>query len=135
MWNSNHELDIEKAGDDANKIVLLGSALKTGIFQALDTQKDLAALKEELNADERALYIVLEALCSMGYVIKSHDRYVIADKARPLFIMRGEEYVGGYLLHLMNILKSWLLLPDIIKGKKPEKEPAQRDITVFMHAM
>ena len=135
MWNSNHELDIEKAGDDANKIVLLGSALKAGIFQALDTQKDLAALKEELNADERALYIVLEALCSMGYVIKSHDRYVIADKARPLFIMRGEEYVGGYLPHLMNILKSWLLLPDIIKGKKPEKEPAQRDITVFMHAM
>ena len=96
MWNSNQELDIEKAGDDANKLILLGSALKAGIFQALDIEKDLATLKEELKADERALFIVLEALCSMGYVDKSHDRYVIADKARPLFLVHGDEYVGGY---------------------------------------
>ncbi|KPQ41522.1 MAG: hypothetical protein MPEBLZ_03885 [Candidatus Methanoperedens nitroreducens] len=126
MWNSNEELDIEKAGDDANKLVLLGSALKAGIFQALDRQKSLATLKEELKADERALFIVLEALCSMGYVDKSHDRYIIADKARPLFLLRGEEYVGGYLPHFMNILKSWLLLPDIIreKGRKENRFPA-----------
>ena len=135
MCNSNQELDIEKAGDEANKLVLLGSALKAGIFQALDTEKDIVTLKEELHADERALYIVLEALCSMGYVVKSHDRYVIADKARPLFLLRGEEYVGGYLPHLMNILRSWLALPDIIKGERPEKEPVPRDIPVFMHAM
>ena len=135
MWNSNDELDIEKAGDDANKLVLLGSALKAGIFLALETKKDLITLKEELMADERALFIVLEALCSLGYVVKSHDRYVIADKARPLFLFRNEEYVGGYLPHLMNILKSWLLLPDIIKGERPEREPVRRDIPVFMHAM
>ena len=135
MWNSKEELDIEKAGDDANKLVLLGSALKAGIFQALGTEKDIATLKEELKADERALFIVLEALCSMGYVDKSHDRYIIADKARPLFLLRGEEYVGGYLPHFMNILKSWLLLPDIIRGERPEREPVPRDIPVFMHAM
>ncbi|CAG0984560.1 3-hydroxy-5-methyl-1-naphthoate 3-O-methyltransferase [Methanosarcinales archaeon] len=135
MWNTNEELDIEKAGDDANKLVLLGSALKAGIFQALDTQKSLATIKKELKADERALFIVLEALCSMGYVDKSHNRYIIADKARPLFLLRGEEYVGGYLPHFMNILKSWLLLPDIIRGERPEREPVPRDIPVFMHAM
>ncbi|MFZ3384915.1 MAG: methyltransferase [Candidatus Methanoperedens sp.] len=135
MWNSNEELDIEKAGDDANKLVLLGSALQAGIFQALDTENDIATLKEELKADERALYIILEALCSLGYVVKSHDRYVIADKARPLFLLHGEEYVGGYLPHLMNILRSWLGLPDIIKGERPEREPVRRDIPVFMHAM
>ena len=121
MWNSNTELDIEKAGDDSNKLVLLGSALKAGIFRALDTEKDLATLKKELKADERALFIVLEALCSMGYIEKSHDMYVIADKSRPLFLLRGEEYVGGYLPHQMNILKSWLCLPDIIRGERPEK--------------
>jgi len=135
MWNSNQELDIEKAGDDANKLVLLGSALKAGIFQALDTEKSLANLKEELKADERALFIVLEALCSLGYVEKSHDRYIIADKARPLFLLQGEEYAGGYLPHFMNILKSWLALPELIKGERPEREPVPRDIPVFMHAM
>jgi len=135
MWNSNTELDIEKAGDDATKLVLLGSALKAGIFRALDTEKDLATLKKELKADERALFIVLEALCSMGYIEKSHDMYVTADKSRLLFLLRGEEYVGGYLPHQMNILKSWLLLPEIIRGERPEKEPVRRDIPVFMDAM
>lgn len=131
--NAGDELDIEKASEDARKLVVLGSALKAGIFQALGKEKDLATLTRELHADKRALYIMLEALCAIGYADKRNDRYVIADKARPLFIERGEEYVGGYLPHLMNILKAWLLLPQIIKGKKPEKE--KRDIAAFMHAM
>ncbi|MFZ2410515.1 MAG: methyltransferase [Candidatus Methanoperedens sp.] len=131
--NASDELDIEKASEDARKLVVLGSALKAGIFQALGKEKDIAALTRELHADKRALYIMLEALCAIGYVDKRKDRYVIADKARPLFLERGEEYVGGYLPHLMNILKAWLLLPQIIKGEKPEKE--KRDIAAFMHAM
>lgn len=135
MWDLNKELDIEKAGDDANELVLLGSALEAGIFHALDTEKDLVTLKEELQADERALFIVLEALCSMGYVEKSYDKYVISDKARPLFLEFGKDYVGGYLPHFMNILRSWLALPDIIRGIKPEREPIPRDIPVFIHAM
>lgn len=131
--NASDELDIEKASEDARKLVVLGSALKAGIFQALGKEKDLATLRRELHADKRALYIMLEALCAIGYVDKIHDRYVIADKGCPLFIERGEEYVGGYLPHLMNILKAWLLLPEIIKGEKPERE--KRDIAAFMHAM
>jgi len=135
MWNSNHQFDIIKAGDDATRLVLLASALRTGIFRALDREKDLATLKEELNADERALFIVVEALFSMGYVDKSHDRYIIADKARSIFLEMGKDYAGGYLPHFMNILKSWLALPEIIKGERPEREPVPRDIPVFMHAM
>lgn len=124
--NASDEMDIEKASEDARKLVVLGSALKAGIFQALGKEKDLAALTRELHADKRALSIVLEALCAIGYVDKRKDRYVIADKARPLFLERSEEYVGGFLPHLMNILKAWLLLPEIIKGEKPERE--KRDI-------
>ncbi len=135
MWDINKELDIQKAGDEANELVLLGSALEAGIFQALDTEKNLVTLKEELQADERALFIVIEALCSMGFAEKSYDKYIISDKARPLFLESGEDYVGGYLPHFRNILRSWLALPDIIKGIKPEKEPIRRDIPVFMHAM
>ncbi len=135
------ELDIEKAGDDARKLVLLASALKAGIFEALAEEKDIASLKRELDADERALYIVLEALCAMGYVNKTpylntgtdNDRYVIADKAVPVFLTRGKEY-AGFLPHFLNIMKAWLELPDIIKGQKPEKV-TPHDVAAFMHAM
>lgn len=133
MWTAKDELDIEKAGDEATKLVLLGSALRAGLFEALAKEKDSASLEQELHADERALHIVLEALSAIGYVDKSKDRYVLSEKARPLFLERGEDYVGGYLPHFMDILKAWLALPEIIKGAKPERE--KRDVAVFMHAM
>lgn len=132
MWTSKDEFDIEKAGDEATRLVVLGSALKAGLFEALDKEKDIASLKQELHADERALYIVLEALSSMGYVDKRQDKYTLSDNARPLFIEKGEDYVGGFLPHFMDILKAWLELPEIIRGKKPDRE---RDVAAFMHAM
>ena len=133
MWTSKGELDFETARDSASKLVLIGAAQKAGLFEALSEEKDIAALKRMLGADERALYIVLEALFALGYVDKRKDRYVIADKARSLFLERGEDYVGGSLPHFLDIMKAWLLLPEIIKGKKPPEE--ERDISAFMNAM
>src|SRR3989304_5952947 len=127
------EFDIESAGDDARELVLVGAAFKAGIFSALSMEKDIASLKHELQADERALYIIIEALSSLGYVDKKKDRYIIAERARPYFLEQGEEYVGGYLPHLLDILEAWLKLPDIIRGARPDRE--KDDVGAFMHAM
>lgn len=128
------ELDIDRAMDEAGELILLGSALQTGIFSALAQEKDIEALALELNADKRALYIVLEALCVMGYVKKRTGKYIIADRARPLLMEHGRDYMGGYLPHFMNKMKAWLELPLIIKGeKKGRKKP--ESISVFMNAM
>lgn len=132
--SSMEELNFARAIDDANKLVLIGSALKTGIFSALTGEKDIDTLTCELNADKRAMYIVLEALCGMGYVEKKKDKYIIAKRARPLFIKGGDEYVGGYLPHFMNKIKAWLELPLIIKGEKPGRKKPE-NIGVFMNAM
>jgi len=134
MWSSNEEFDFETARDYASKLVLLGSAQRAGIFEALLEEKDIAALKHMLNADERALFIVLEALCALGYVHKRQDRYIISGKARTLFLERGEEYVGGSLPHFLDMMNAWLKLPGIIKGAKPEREE-KHDVSAFMNAM
>ncbi len=102
------ELNFDRAIDDANKIVLPGSAMKTGLFSSLTVKKDIPSLTRELGADERALYIVLEALWAMGYVEKKTDRYLIANRALPLFIGRGKDYLGGYLPHALNKLNAFL---------------------------
>lgn len=133
MWTSKEELDIEKARDGASKLVVLGSALKAGLFEALAEEKDIVTLARELHGDERALFIMLEALSVMGYINKRQGRYVISNRACPMFLERGEEYVGGFLPHFMDIMKAWLMLPYIIKGEKPERE--KRDVAAFMHAM
>lgn len=135
MWSNESEFDIEEAGENATKLVLLASAFKAGLFSALSEEKDIPALSRALGADERAIFIVLEALTSMGYVNKKNDRYIIADMARPLFIERGDDYVGGFLPHFLNIMKAWMALPEIIKGAKPDKEPRRPDIASFMGAM
>ena len=126
--------DFDRAIDEANKLVLIGSALKTGIFSALTREKDIDIITRELNADKRAMYIVLEALCEMGYVEKRNEKYIIAETARSLFIEGGDEYVGGYLPHFMNKMKAWLELPLIIKGEKQGRKKPE-SVSVFMNAM
>ncbi len=132
--SSEDGFDFEQAGEDARKLVLLGAAQKAGLFPALIEETDIATLKHKLKADERALFIVLEALCRLGYVNKRKEKYSLADKARPLFIEHGDDYVGDYLPHLLNILEAWLSLPEIIKGQKPERG-TPKDVASFMHAM
>lgn len=132
--SSMEELDIDRAIEDANKLIVIGSALKTGIFSAISEEKDIDTLTRELRSDKRALYIVLEALCAMGYVEKKNDRYIIAKRAKPLFIEGGDEYVGGYIPHFMNKMKAWLELPLIIRGEKPGRKKPE-SIAVFMNAM
>jgi ubiquinone/menaquinone biosynthesis C-methylase UbiE len=133
MWTSNEEFDFETARDYASKLVLLACAHRAGIFEALSEEKDIAALKHALNADERALFIVLEALCASGYVHKRLDRYIITKKARSLFLEHGEDYVGGSLPHFLDIMEAWLKLPGIIKGAKPDR--SEGDVAAFMNAM
>jgi len=108
--------------------------LKTGLFSSLTEKKDIPSLTRELGADERALYIVLEALCAMGYVEKEDDSYIIADRARPIFIEGGKDYVGGYLPHTLNKLNAWLELPQIIKGEKTGRRKPD-NVSTFMNAM
>lgn len=131
---SGDEFDFERAREGATELVLLGAAQRAGLFEALAEEKDIASLQRALDADGRALYIVLEALCSLGFVDRRENRYIIADKARPLFLEGGEDYAGGSLPHVMNILEAWLALPGIIRGAKPERR-TPHDVAAFMHAM
>jgi len=134
MWTSNEDIDFETARDQASKLVLLGSAQKAGIFEALLEEKDISALKRILKADERALFIILEALRTLGYVHKRQDMYIISDRARALFLEQGEDYVGGSLPHFLDIMEAWLKLPEIITKGKPEGEE-KHDVAAFMDAM
>ncbi len=133
MWNPGEDIDFESARDQASKLVLLGSAQRAGIFQALSKGKNITVLKQELKADERALFIILEALRALGYVQKNKDKYIISEKARSLFLEKGEDYVGGSLPHFLDIMEAWLSLPEIIKGKKPKEKKG--DVAAFMDAM
>lgn len=92
MWTSNEEFDFETARDHASKLVLLGSAHRAGIFEAL-----------------------LEALCTLGFVHKRQDMYSITEKARADFIKEGN--VGVSLPHFLDIA-----IEDMVRGRSPMAE-------------
>lgn len=135
IWSSKGELDIDTARDITGKLVVLGSAYRAGIFQAIEEEKDLPSLVSQLGADERALYIVLEALCAIGYAEKRENKYLISNLARNVFLPGGRDYAGGSIPHFLDIIKAWLKLPEIIKGEKPEIEEENDDVAAFMNAM
>jgi len=61
MWSSNEEFDFETAKDYASKLVLIGSAQKAGIFEALCEEKDNRKLiKRASNILKRGGMIAIE---------------------------------------------------------------------------
>lgn len=134
VWTSEGEPDLEQAANHMCKLLLTASAQESGVFEALREEQSLPDLKKALHADERGLFIVLEALCSLGYVDKvGENRYVLTERARALFLEPGREYVGRFLPHFMRIMKAWFSLPEIIQGRLPEEQ--ERDVASFMSAM
>ncbi len=133
MWSSNEDFDFEVARDNATKLVLIGSAYRAGIFRALEEWQEIPAIVRLLDADERALFIMLEALCALGYIDKKKTKYILSAKGRALFIEHGEDYVGGSLPHFLDIMEAWLKLPEILKGRKPERK--EGNVAAFMNAM
>ena len=133
MWSSNEEFDFEIARDYASKLVLIGSAQRAGIFEALSEEKDIAALNYMLNADERALFITLEALATLGYIHKNRACISYLRKHALFSLNAVMIMLEGLFPTFSRLRKAWLKLPEIIKGAKPDRE--ERDVGCSMNAM
>lgn len=105
---NNEEPDFDRAIDDANKIIVPGSTMKTGLFSSLTIKKDIPSLTRELGYDGRTLYVVLEALWAIGYLETKKYRYMITERARPLLREGGKGHPGGYLPHALNKLNTYM---------------------------
>lgn len=120
------------------ELLVAGAALKAGIFDALrGRHASLDDLANDLSMDRRALWTIMEALISLGYVARDGETLTVTPETNDLFFNEdGEHYLGYSLIHTFNVIKSWTHLPEILKtGQLPEKERDQQDIKGFMSAM
>jgi biotin operon repressor len=120
------------------ELLVAGAALKAGIFDALrEKPASLDDLANDLSMDRRALWTVMEALISLGYVARDGETLTVTPETNDLFFNEdGEHYLGYSLIHTFNVIKAWTHLPEILKtGQPPEKERDQQDIKGFMSAM
>lgn len=120
------------------ELLVVGAALKAGIFDILrEKPAKLDDLVHDLLIDRRAMWTVMEALISLGYITRDKEILQLAPETiELLFNEDSENYIGYSLIHTFNVVKSWTNLPEILKsGEPPKRERDQQDTKGFMAAM
>lgn len=120
------------------ELLLVGAALKAGIFDILRQKPaTLEELVRDFSMDRRAIWTIMEALISLGYIIRDQDILQLAPETMSLFFNEdSEDYMGYSLIHTFNVIKSWTHLPVILRsGQPPIAERDQLDTKGFMAAM
>jgi SAM-dependent methyltransferase len=137
-WTGDELLELVRGFQPACAIV---AGAELNIFTVLDgrrlTAHDLAA---HLQADVRAMVMLLDALTALELLQKSGFRYSLAPGVADL-LARGEgDSVLAMTRHMGNCLRHWAQLAEVVKtGRKAERKPSIRgaaeDLAAFIEAM
>ncbi|MBW1866765.1 MAG: methyltransferase, partial [Deltaproteobacteria bacterium] len=83
------------------------------------TCQDIA---DRINADPRALSMLLNALTAMGLLLKEGDTWANTTQA-TLFLRKDmPRYIGFMILHHQNLVESWSRLDQAVKTGSPVRE-------------
>jgi SAM-dependent methyltransferase len=93
------------------------SACELDVFTALGEQaRTSAAVAADLGANARAMERLMNALCTMGVLRKSGDRFHNAAVASRFLVRGAPDYMDG-LMHWVHLWDSWTTLtPAVRKG-------------------
>src|SRR5437867_5836548 len=102
---------------------ILLTAVKLDLFSVL-AEKHLSAteMAQRIQADERALVLLMNALVAMRVLIKEDDRFANTDVARTHLVKASPQYVGHLLLLHDAEWNNWGKLEETIRtGRSPVK--------------
>jgi hypothetical protein len=102
---------------------ILLTALKLDLFSVL-AEKQLTALEtaRRIQADERALGLLLNALVAMRVLTKEDDRFANTEVARTHLVKASPQYVGHLLLLHDAEWNNWGKLEETVRtGRSPVK--------------
>lgn len=121
-----------------HELLILGAAVKTGIIETFANKPaTCAGLAEELKADPRAVWVVVEALLALGYLERDGEMLSLSGEARNMIYKpEAPNYTGFSFMHRYNLILSWAHLPEVIQSGKPySRERTPADTAYFMAAM
>jgi SAM-dependent methyltransferase len=120
------------------ELLIIGAAVKTGIIEQL-AKKPMTAdeLALEISADNRAVWVVTEALEALGYLSKDENKLRLSEEAvNMLYNKESNNYTGFSFMHRYNVTNSWIHLPEVIRSGQPfPRETGQENTEYFMAAM
>tara|TARA_B100000315_G_C14565575_1_gene582772 strand:- start:162 stop:1157 length:996 start_codon:yes stop_codon:yes gene_type:complete len=118
----------------------LHAAVKLDLFTKIgkDSLKsnDLA---ERLKADKKAAETLLNALVSMGLLVKSNEIYTNTVYSQSFLCKDSEKYIGHIIMHHHYLVNSWSQLDKAVITGKPVKvvspENKQEELESFLMGM
>lgn len=111
------------------KICAIQAAVELNIFTVLAKRKLTALdIAGEVNADKRAVTMLLNALTAMNLLSKADNIYSNTKESKTLLSKDSPEYMGYIIMHHHRVMDSWLKLEQVIKTGEPvKKEPFRED--------
>ena len=98
----------------------LQAAVRLRVFSAIhDERLHLAEIAGRLDADERGVEYLLNALAAMGLLIKEDSVYSNSVTALELLSKQSKRYMGHIILHHHHILDGWAQLDQAVKTGAP----------------
>ncbi|MBA4603368.1 class I SAM-dependent methyltransferase [Thermoactinomyces mirandus] len=120
------------------EFLIVGAAVQTGLFDEIKNNPcTLEELTAKLNLDQRALWIVVEALKALNYLTSDGEKIKLTAEADNLFFNPDHErYMGYSFMHTYHLIKAWTELPEVMKSGKPVSKKDVPDHTRhFIRAM
>lgn len=102
------------------KTCTLHAGVKMDIFTIIGSRKLTAkAIAEKMNADQRAVTTLLNALSAMGLLVKSDDFYANSEGARTFLSKDSPQYIGYMIMHHYHLIESWINIDQAVLSGKP----------------
>jgi ubiquinone/menaquinone biosynthesis C-methylase UbiE len=99
-----------------SRILLTGAELN--IFDILNrTSLTVEEISGKLHTDIRATTILLDALASLGLLVKSNESYQCAPSLAPYLSNTDQNSIIPMILHASHLWDRWARLTDIVKGE------------------
>lgn len=121
-WTADAVLELARSFQPACTIA---AAADWNVFTVLArTPAPASALASEVNADVRAMAILLDALVALKLLVKHDQEYRVPPDVASLLSEDGPETVLPMILHQANCLRRWAQLSRVVQTGKPAERAA-----------
>jgi len=98
----------------------LHAAVKLDVFSVIgDDTVSANEIADRIKADERAMAMLLDALCAMELLLKNAGRYSNTSESATFLSRSSSQYLGYMLMHHHHLAESWIKLDQAVISGEP----------------
>jgi SAM-dependent methyltransferase len=112
------------------RAVIILSAVRSGLFEVFMEKKeiDVPHVARIMKWNERGTEILLNALCSLGYLKKNQEKYLVDPVFQKVLIDGNYKLMGEWMMHEWRLISRWIHLGEVLESGKPYREPEKKTV-------